>query len=161
MNTNRSRLLLIIMIATVVGPGSRLHAEEPSAEAAQRRQELHIAVQEICPVSGQKLGDHGPPVRVAVGRDREQIYLCCSGCLGKKVAPKHWSTVHVNLAKAQKMCPVMKKELPRQPKWTIVEGRIVYVCCPPCIDRIEKSPEPFLQKIDDLYTTALQDQRKN
>ena len=36
-----------------------------AASEQQRRDDLKIAVQKICPVSGQKLGAHGKPIKVA------------------------------------------------------------------------------------------------
>ena len=49
----------------------------------------------------------------------------------------------------------MKKELPANPKWTIVEGQIVYVCCPPCTKKIVADPETHLRAIDELYVASL------
>ena len=100
------------------------------AQEQQRRDQLRIAVQDICPVSGQKLGSMGQPIKVQVGK--ETTFLCCKGCMKQKIKPEHWATIHTNFAKAQGICPVMKHDLPKSPKWTIVEGQVVYVCCPPC-----------------------------
>jgi hypothetical protein len=102
-----------------------------SAQELSQSDKIHIAVQKICPISGQKLGEHGAPLKVKIGE--EHLFVCCQACLqGKAVNPQHWATIHANFAKAQRICPIMKKELPANPKWTIVEGRIFYVCCPPC-----------------------------
>ena len=114
-------------------------------EQESRDQRL-MAVQEICPVSGEKLGEHGTPVKVKIGA--EEVFLCCQGCAKSRPDPKHWATIHANFAKAQGICPVMKKELPKNPKWTIVEGRIAFVCCPPCIEKIQADPKQYLQEID-------------
>jgi hypothetical protein len=124
------------------------------AEELSQRDQIHIAVQEICPVSGEKLGQHGPPIKVKIGE--EMVFLCCKACLQGQVNPQHWATIHANFAKAQRICPVMKHELPANPKWTIVEGQIVYVCCPPCTKKIAADPKTFLQQVDDLYLTSLQ-----
>ena len=125
-----------------------------SAQEPSQRDQIHIAVQEICPVSGQKLGEHGAPIKVKIGE--EVVFLCCRGCLERQVNPQHWATIHANFAKAQRICPVMKHELPANPKWTIVEGQIVYVCCPPCTKKIAADPKSFLQQVDQLYLTSLQ-----
>jgi hypothetical protein len=126
-----------------------------SAQEVSRHDQIHIAVQEICPVSGQKLGDHGAPLKVKIGE--EALFVCCRGCLqGKQVDPQHWATIHANFAKAQRICPIMKKELPANPKWTVVEGQIVYVCCPPCTEKIAAEPQKFLQQLDELYLASLQ-----
>lgn len=72
--------------------------QEPS-EAQQeqlRRDQLRMAVQKICPVSGRKLGTHGKPIKVKVGK--ETVFLCCKGCLQQKLNPEHWATIHANFA---------------------------------------------------------------
>src|SRR3989304_8108137 len=104
------------------------------AQELSNRDQTLFAVQQICPVSGEKLGEHGAPIKAKIGE--ESVFLCCRSCLKGKVNPQHWATIHANLAKAQRICPVMKKELPQNPKWTIFDGQIVYVCCPPCTKKI-------------------------
>ncbi len=124
------------------------------AQELSQSEQLRIAVQQICPISGQKLGEHGTPLKVKIGD--EHVFVCCQSCLqGKAVDPRHWATIHANFAKAQRICPIMKKELPANPKWTIVEGRIYYVCCPPCIGKIAADPKTYLQKLDELYLASL------
>jgi len=127
-----------------------------SAQELSQHDQIHIAVQEVCPVSGQRLGDHGMPLKVKIGE--EALFVCCRGCLqGKQVNPQHWATIHANFAKAQRICPIMKKELPANPKWTVVEGQIVYVCCPPCTEKVAADPKMFLRKIDELYLASLRE----
>ena len=143
------RYLALALVIVVVGSRSIASAQELS-----KRDQMHIAVQEICPVTGQKLGEHGAPIKVKIGE--EAVFLCCKGCLQGKVNPQHWATIHANFAKAQRICPVMKHELPENPKWTVVEGQIVYVCCPPCTKKVAADPKTFLQEIDNLYLASLQ-----
>ena len=128
-------------------------ADSPSDKKEQAKSDqLRATVQAICPVSGNKLGDHGTPIKVKIGK--EEVFLCCKACLKSKVDAKHWATIHANFAKAQGICPVMKNPLPKSAKWTIVEGRIVYVCCPPCIAKIEKDPKTYLAAVDKLYADS-------
>jgi hypothetical protein len=138
------------LVAAVAGFAQMGRGED----AAAQRDQLRGAVQGICPVSGNKLGDHGTPVKVQIGE--ETVFLCCKGCLKGKVSTQHWATIHANMAKAQGKCPVMKKALPASPKWTIVEGQVVYVCCPPCIPKIKADPTTHLQTVDAYYTASLQ-----
>jgi hypothetical protein len=119
-------------------------------------EQLRAAVQGICPVSGKQLGSMGQPLKVRIGQ--EEIFLCCRGCLGGKVKAEHWGTIHANFAKAQGICPVMKKALPANPKWTIVDGRIVYVCCPPCTEKIEADSETYLKMVDAQYAAYVKSQ---
>ena len=132
--------------------------QEKKTDQPLSRDQLRIAAQQICPTSGTKLGEHGTPIKVKVGK--EHVFLCCKGCLKKKISPKHWATIHSNLAKAQHECPVMEHKLPKNPKWTIVDGQIVFICCPPCTKKIGADPKTYLQKIDKLYTTSLQSQQQ-
>lgn len=118
--------------------------------------ELHIGVQQICPVSGERLGEHGPPVKVVVGEQEEEIFLCCKACLSQQINPAHWKVIHTNIATAQRVCPVMKKDLPAKPAWEIIEGRVVFVCCPPCLEKVAKDPASHLTRIDELYAESLQ-----
>lgn len=147
-------------MALAVGMVSRAMGDGPSGgeEQPPTRDQIRMAVQEICPVSGRKLGSHGDPIAVTIGKER--LFLCCKGCTSGKVDPKHWATIHANFAKAQGICPVMKQELPAAPKWTIVQGRIVYVCCPPCIKKVEADPETYLRKVDELYLASLKQRER-
>ena len=151
---------MFIVVALIVGTGQLASGQDRSqAEQAQvNRDQLQIAVQGICPISGRKLGEHGAPIKVKVGK--ELVFLCCQGCLKGKVDLQHWATIHANIAKAQRICPIMKKSLPKNPKWTIVNGRIIYVCCPPCIKKIVADPETHIQQVDELYTASLQQAKR-
>ena len=146
---------LFVSVNQVVSGQDRARPDE----AQVKRDKIRVAVQEICPISGNKLGAHGAPMKVKVGK--QTMFLCCQGCLqGKKIDPKHWATIHANFAKAQRICPIMKKELPAKAKWTIVEGQIIYVCCPPCTKKIEADPKTHLLKLDELYSASLKAKKK-
>lgn len=134
-----------------------LGQEAQEETLAQRHDRLKIAVQEICPMTGNKLGEHGDPVKVRIGQ--EVIFVCCEACLEREVNREHWATIHANFARAQAICPVMEKELPAQPKWTIVEGQIVYVCCPPCVDKIQEESAKYLAAVDSAYEKYLEEHR--
>ena len=147
------RVLVFAMLAIVIGWGQVSNGQQPPKHEA-----LCIAVQQICPVSGNKLGEHGKPIKTKVGE--ELVYLCCQGCLKGKIDKQHWATIHANMAKAQGKCPVMKKALPKNPKWTIVNGQIVYVCCPPCTKKIAADPKTHLKTVDTYYAAWLKAKQK-
>jgi len=152
------KTMSITMLLSVFGFAGQLTAAygaETPEQVQARRDQLRIAVQDICPVSGQKLGVMGPPIKVAVGEAKEEVFLCCKGCLKGKINPQYWATIHANIARAQGRCPIMKKELPAGAKWTVVNGEVVYVCCPPCIKKIEADPEASLKQVDAYYTAYL------
>ncbi len=151
--------IMITAIAMLASTSPLTAGQQPTdkVKEQQRRDQLRAAVQDICPVSGKKLGSMGDPIKVQVGQ--ETIFLCCKGCMKQKINPVHWATIHTNIAKAQRICPVMEKALPKSPKWTVVEGQIVYVCCPPCKKKIAADPKKYLRAIDTLYAASL-DARK-
>ncbi len=144
------RMPFVVALAALAAAGQ---AAEPTPE------QLHSGVQRICPVSGLPLGDHGPPVKVLVGEQEEEIFLCCKACATRQIDAAHWKTIHTNIAAAQRVCPVMKKDLPAKPAWEIIGGRVVFVCCPPCLEKIAAEPESHLQLIDQLYAESLQTER--
>lgn len=154
------KVFTIVLVLFAASVGSHAFGAEPDGRQAgqDQRDQLHIAVQQICPISGQKLGSMGPPIKVTVGEQKEVVFLCCKGCLQRQINPQHWATIHANFARAQGICPVMKHKLPANPKWTIVEGQIVYVCCPPCTKKVEADPGTFLRQVDELYSASLQSQ---
>ncbi|MBD3672140.1 MAG: hypothetical protein HUJ26_01325 [Planctomycetaceae bacterium] len=131
------------------------HAEGQESKQLSQRDQLRAAAQQICPVSGQPLGEHGTPVKVTVGKQKEEVFLCCEACLKGQLNRKHWGTIHANYAKAQGICPVMEQKLPDNPKWTITDGKIIYVCCPPCTKKIAAEKEKYLGKLDQLYAKSL------
>lgn len=148
------KLNLLVAVLFIAAAASRSLGADPSdKEKSAASDKVRAAVQAICPVSGEKLGAHGTPVKVKIGQ--EEMFLCCKACAKGKVDPKHWATIHANFAKAQRICPVMKHELPAKAKWTIVEGRIVYVCCPPCIEKVKAQPKAYLAEVDKLYAKSL------
>lgn len=153
---------MFLMVALFVGVAHAANGQEQSEQEQEQHRwdQLRIAVQQICPMSGQKLGEHGPPLKVTIGEQKEEVFLCCKGCLKQKIDHKHWVTIHTNFAKAQRICPIMKKPLPQNPKWTIVEGQIVYVCCPPCTKKIAADPQTYLKQVDELYAASLKAQQQ-
>lgn len=124
-------------------------AEQPADDAAAKQKatdRLLIAAQEICPVTGERLGSMGAPIRAKSGE--RIVFLCCRSCLGKKFGSDHWKQAQKNMAEAQGICPVMDEELPDNAASVIVEGRTVFVCCKPCIKKIQKDPAKALAVVD-------------
>ncbi len=119
-----------------------------AAERQAESDKLHIKAQGICPVTGQKLGSMGKPVKVKVGEE-EHVFLCCQGCVGKKIDAKHWKTIQTNLANAQGICPVMDEPVDATMKSVVVKGRKIFVCCPPCIKKIKEKPDQYVKWLDE------------
>jgi YHS domain-containing protein len=133
-----------------VDAGYQAHVD---AGLRARSDHLHATAQGICPVSGQPLGSMGSPVKVRVG-DQEQAFLCCQSCVGKKIDAAHWQTIQQNLAKAQGTCPVMGKPVDATMESTVVNGRKIFVCCPPCIEKIQADPEAYVAKLDEQIVAS-------
>ena len=123
-------------------------ADQPTDAAGKRKEtdRLLIAAQEICPVTGESLGSMGEPVRAKSGE--RTVFLCCKSCLGQKLDAGHWKRAQKNMAEAQRICPVMDEELPENAASVVVEGRTVFVCCKPCIKKIQKDPAKALAVVD-------------
>ncbi len=115
--------------------------------------QVRIAVQRICPVSGKPLGEHGTPIKVSVGK--ETVYVCCRGCLRGRINPQAWQRIHANFRAAQGICPVMKKPLPPNAKGAPVRGEMFYVCCPGCLRKIAAEPQKYHQWLEGRYRAAL------
>lgn len=132
-------------------------AEAPSGEEAKAKR-LLVQAQKICPVSGKDLTKMGGPVKARIGE--QSVFLCCQACFDGKVQQQHWEQVQANLKKAQGKCPAMGKPLPEDAASTVVQGRRVFVCCPPCTKKIEADPKTYLAKVDELLEENLQDQHR-
>ena len=120
--------------------------------------QLKIGVQKICPVTGKPLGSLGQPLKVKISG--EEIFLCCKGCTKGQMKKEHWTAIHKNFAAAQGICPVMEKPLPANPKSTLVNGQMVYVCCPPCTKKIQAEPRKYLTKLAGYYQSALRNPQR-
>lgn len=125
------------------------------AGPAKKTEQLLIRAQKICPITGNKLESMGGPVKATVSK--ATVFLCCKGCFRKKISQKHWKTVTANLVEAQGRCPVMDKPLPEKPKSTVVEGRRIFVCCPPCTKKVEADPKKYISVVNRLLEKNLGD----
>jgi len=125
-------------------------------ERQAKSDQLHAIAQSICPVSGGKLGSMGAPIKVKVGEE-EVAFLCCKGCVGKDINAEHWATIQSNLAKAQGVCPVMEQAVDASMKSVVVNGRKIFVCCPPCIEKIQADPETYIAKLDAQIANSAKD----
>ena len=122
--------------------------------AASIAEQVHIAAQGICPVSGEELGSMGDPIAVKIGD--ETAFLCCKRCIGKAVNKEHWAKIQSNLRTAQATCPVTGEPLPADAQSTVVDGQRIFVCCPKCIDSIKGDPATYLAKLNEQYWVAAQ-----
>lgn len=157
---SRKNLLIRLATAAAIVAGlalSNTGIRADDKDDAKRIERLLVRAQAVCPVTGKDLTSMGGPVRATVSK--ATVFLCCKGCFGKKIPSKHWDTVTANLIKAQGRCPVMDKPLPKDPKSVVVEGRRVFVCCPPCTKKIEGDPKKFIAAVDRLLEKNLGDDK--
>ena len=144
-------------------PGTRTAAGfEVGFRITRTAEELAIAGQQFCPVSGKKLGSMGKPIKTII--NGKAVYVCCKGCTNAlKANPKKYlaklvsfTPMPLRATKAdadaiahQKVCPVMDEKLGSMGKpWKVsVNGQDVYVCCKGCIKFLQKTPKKFLAKI--------------
>ena len=131
--------------------------------AATEADAAAIKRQKLCPVMDEPLGSMGTPLKVTgLGRD---VFLCCKGCLKfLEKEPKKYlaklpalpkpevtkaTAADAKFAAAQKLCPVMDEPLDAMggPYRTVVEGRVVYLCCPGCAKKLHATPDEYLAKL--------------
>ncbi len=121
---------------------------DPAAQAekakAQQKAIQPVAVQVICPGSGQ-------PVDRKVYSDGEhgRVYFCCEKC--KKAYdgdPAKFQDKLESCYSYQTTCPLMGE--PIDPAVSARHGdRTVYFCCKMCIPKFEKDAETYLRKVDE------------
>ena len=112
-----------------------------------------VTAQKICPVTGKDLKSMGGPVKST--RGEQTVYLCCKGCFKGQIDKQHADQIDKNLIAAQGKCPVMGKKLPDSPVSVVVKGRKVFVCCPPCTDKIKADPDKHLAIVNKLLAEHL------
>jgi hypothetical protein len=106
-----------------------------------------------CPVSGEKLGGMGEPVRIVV--DGTLVQLCCAKCTKQATSESAAMAMKVrDAAFAQQMakyplktCVVTGKELGADAVNTMFGTTLVRTCCPKCVAAIEKEPAKFIAKL--------------
>ena len=140
---------LVLALIVALGGTAWAQAQQPLSE----HDRVRSAVQAICPVSGKPLGEHGPPIKVRVGK--EVLFVCCRACLQGRINPQAWRQIHENFRRAQGICPVMRKPLRPGAKGAPVQGEMFYVCCPGCLKKISASPQRYLQWLHQQYRLAL------
>ncbi len=135
------------------------HLKVPLTEAQQVA--AAIEAQGVCPVSGGELGSMGKPIPVTIGN--QTVYVCCAGCIdavkrdpqkylnSKPAKPSALPTTEedADAIAAQKICPVMDEPLGGmgKPYKTIVDGQVVYLCCPGCAKLLHANPSEYLAKL--------------
>ena len=150
MKWNTSNAVSLVALAAFVLPAATFAQENGRPSKAD---ELMIAAQKICPVSGQDLRAMGGPVKAKSGQTT--IFLCCKGCLGKPVSKENRAKVTANLIAAQGRCPVMNRPLPKDATSTVANGRTIFVCCPPCTKQIRADPAKYVATGDGLLRENL------
>lgn len=116
-------------------------------DRATNTDDLLIQAQRICPVTGKKLGSMGRPVKAEV--NGATVFLCCKSCFGQPINKRHWSQVKANMANAQGMCPIFKKPLGEHPSPVVVNKRLLFVCCEPCVEKVEADPARAIAFVND------------
>ncbi len=148
--------MLTTTIALLAVAGLAWSEDQTKETPSQRRERLAIAVQGICPVSGESLTSHAKPQKLVNPDTKEVLYVCCEKCLKEEPNAKHLETIRRNQAKAQGKCLIMTdNEISEKSKSGIVEGRFVFVCCPPCVKKLTADSDKYLRALDDQYEIAL------
>lgn len=148
---------VIVGLTLVLLAGATAATEEPKT-GLSRTDALLARAQKICPVSGKKLTSMGGPVKVEMGG--RTLFVCCQGCVGRSVHKGAWDRITANLIQAQGSCPVRGNPLPNNPAWVVVNKRLIFVCCKPCIARIKTEPTRYLRVVDSMLQQNLDASQK-
>jgi hypothetical protein len=153
MNRKSLTICLILAIAAM-----RLSQSVWADDKSAHEDELMIAAQKICPVSGEALGEMGAPFKTQIGD--QTFFLCCKDCVGKPIPKENLEKVTANLMAAQGVCPVSGKPLPKDAPSVIVDHRQVFACCKMCPAKIQADPAKYIAKVDELIEKNLRDQQE-
>ncbi|HWE40276.1 MAG TPA: efflux RND transporter periplasmic adaptor subunit [Isosphaeraceae bacterium] len=122
----------------------------PKTTDGVRRVSLTVEEQEVCPVTGAKLGSMGAPVPVEVQGSR--LWTCCKACPPKVQAEpaRYIAKVSMPTPEEQQICPVTGLKLGSMgdPIRVEVQGRSVWVCCPACPAKLKAEPSKYLPRLD-------------
>ena len=110
---------------------------------------------DTCIVTGEKLGSMGAPVSIQY-KGRE-IRFCCGGCPPKfEASPEPYiKKIDAAIVAQQKplyaldTCPVMGGKIGAKVVEHVVNNRLVLLCCPDCVSKIDKDPDKYLAKVDE------------
>jgi hypothetical protein len=147
----RSLQLGLAFVAAAVWLSQVARADDKTAH----EDELMIAAQKICPVSGEALGEMGAPVKTKIGD--QTVFLCCKACVGKAASKENMQKVTANLIAAQGTCPVLGKPLPKDAASIVVNNREIFVCCKMCLAKIKADPNKYIEKVDEQIEKNLKD----
>lgn len=130
---------------------------EPSglAGAVSKRDSLRIAIQKICPVSGRELPRDQSLKQWTDPATKESLYVCCDKCVDGKPDTNYVEKIRARQADAQGVCLVMENAVTATSKSQIIGGYRIYVCCPPCFKKVEKSQDKYFSKLDSLHEQFL------
>lgn len=141
----------LALVAAVIWLSQAVHADDKAAH----EDELMIAAQKICPISGEALGEMGAPVKTKIGD--QTVFICCKACVGKEASKDNMQKVTANLIAAQGICPVLGKPLPNDAASVVVNNRQIFVCCKMCIAKIKADPAKYIAKVDEQIEKNLKD----
>lgn len=143
---------MICGMAALLAGAATAHGEE----AVQSRARGDVYMLDTCPVTGNKLGEMGPPV-VKEYEGRE-VRFCCNACPAKFEAnpAEYWKKIDAAIIAQQKplypldTCVVSGEKLGGmgEPVDYVYKNRLVRLCCSGCIDPFKKDPAKYLAKLN-------------
>lgn len=130
-------------------------AQDPeTAPAPQKRKVASLSPQSTCPISGRELNKD-----VYVDYEGHRIYFCCAGCPKKfkefpdgalfKMARKRVGPENIQTA-----CPISGNSLGDKSNFVQVLNKRIYTCCEKCIEKVEKDPVVYLDKMEGRKTQS-------
>jgi hypothetical protein len=145
------------MVAFLLSAVALCIAAKPSDQdgAVPKRDALRIAIQSICPVSGRELPRDKPLKQWTDASTKESLYVCCEKCVDGKPDTQYLEKIRARQAESQGVCLVMENAVSATSKSQIIGGYCIYVCCPPCFKKVEKSQDKYFSKLDSLHEEFL------
>lgn len=109
---------------------------------------------DTCPVSGEKLGGKGDPVKFV--HEGREVRFCCAGCVDKfkKDPAGYWSKIDARMEEEQMerypldTCLISGEELDDSAVDVVANNRLLRFCCDKCAKEFEKEPAKYLAKLD-------------
>lgn len=139
--------LIMVTIAVALFATASISAAD-TGKTAQAAPEMKN--QTHCPVMGGKIDS-----TVYTDIQGQRVYHCCPMCSGKlKADPDKYfeeaAAKGVVFENTQFACPVSYEPLKNKEKQVNYKGRQVFFCCNDCVEKFNKDPQKYLQRLEEV-----------
>ena len=144
----RRNNMVFITLGIALLFAANVFAATPPAKETPKESPKQLHNQTMCPVMGGKIDS-----TVFADIEGQRVYFCCKGCPEKMKADpdkyfKKTAAEGVLFENVQTTCPVTGDKLTDKSVYTDYEGRRIYFCCKPCVEKFNKDPQKYLTAMD-------------